>query len=124
MSLKDLMAEHARTVFLNREHFGETAVYQENGQEPREVNGVGQYAKPEDLKRPEEDDEQEELWWYCLRDDAAGGIAAPELGATLLRPDDSEDSPWTFQGQVRNASDESWELLFARNRPRRYGLQP
>jgi len=44
------------------------------------------------------------------------------LGDSLLRTElDDEDSLWSFQGEVRNESSVSWELLFARLRPRRYG---
>ena len=34
---------------------------------------------------------------------------------------DGETAPWGFQGEIRNITAGSWELLFARLRPRRYG---
>jgi len=64
---------------------------------------------------------QERMWVAAWRD-VMRGIDAPELGDSLLRAElDDEDSPWSFQGEVRNESSVAWELLFARLRPRRYG---
>lgn len=67
--------------------------------------------------------ETERLWILCLRDESAdkGGIARPEVGDKLLRAEDEPDEPWGFAGSIRNETPHSWELLFERNRPKRYG---
>lgn len=65
---------------------------------------------------------EQELLWVTARRSATTGISAPQSGDRLLRDDeDDAEAPWSFQGQVRNASLGCWELLFARIRPRRYG---
>jgi len=65
--------------------------------------------------------QHERLWVFCRRSSTLG-IEAPQHGDALLRDGvDGETAPWGFQGEIRNITAGSWELLFARLRPRRYG---
>lgn len=69
------------------------------------------------------EEERERVWVKCLRDESAekGGIARPEIGDRLWRETDEPDAPWGFAGSVRRETPHAWELLFERNRPRRFG---
>lgn len=106
------------------EQFGVACAYLPKpraNQSPRDIRAICRYEEP---AAEEEDtgDRQKELLWVSCRRDCSAGIDAPALGDALLRHGvDAADSPWSFQGEVRNESPGSWELLFARNRPRRYG---
>lgn len=87
---------------------------------PRHVEAICLYEEV-----PPRDDEvgesrQERLWLSVSRDPIEG-IDDPRLGDSGLRDGDSPDSPWSFQGEIRNESAHAWELLFARIRPMRYG---
>jgi hypothetical protein len=62
-----------------------------------------------------------ERLWLAVSRDPLEGVESPQLGDSGLRDGDNADSPWSFQGEIRNESAFSWELLFARNRPQRYG---
>ena len=73
---------------------------------------------------PSEDETSEkdkEYLWLAVSRDPIDGIESPQLGDSGLRDGDSADSPWSFQGEIRNESAFAWELLFARIRPQRYG---
>jgi hypothetical protein len=73
---------------------------------------------------PQEDETTEkrkERLWLAVSRDSLEGIDTPQLGDSGLRDGDNADSPWAFQGEIRNESAHAWELLFARNRPQRYG---
>jgi hypothetical protein len=87
---------------------------------PRDVEAICLYEQPAASIDGEGEKQMERLWIAVSRDES-DGIAGPQLGDAGLRDGDEEDSPWAFQGEVRNESAHAWELLFARIRPRRYG---
>lgn len=65
------------------------------------------------------DEEQQRVWVTVRRNEshADGGIANPGQGDAIRHPDEAEDStPFLYQGERRNETPNSWELLFARNR--------
>ena len=111
-------------VFGNTDLFAESFTYKAGGGGPaRVVSAACRYEKLADSDEPAGEDEQERMWVQVARDPACerGGIEAPELGDWGLRATDSPADPWSFQGEIRNETPHGWELLFARNRPRRYG---
>lgn len=115
-------------VFGSTELFGEAATYDPKDGPARTVNGRGVYAKDEDVVfGGVVTAESEILWWSCCKDPAcnAGGIDRPQLGETLVREGvDQPNTPWAFAGQIRNEKAGGWQLLFQRNRVRRYGPTP
>jgi len=106
------------------QQFGVWAVYRPKpgpNRSPRDILVICNYDRPARLEYETTERVQERLWVAAWRD-AMRGIDTPELGDTLLRAElDSEDSLWSFQGEVRNETSIAWELLFARVRPSRYG---
>jgi hypothetical protein len=66
------------------------------------------------------DEEQQRVWVTVKRNESDatyGGIANPQQGDAIRHPDETEDStPFLYQGERRNETPDSWELLFARNR--------
>ena len=106
--------------------FGVTCRYRPAaGGGEREVTGILTYEAQEDKTDELGDEERERLWVTVTRDESAGatypGIRYPERGDGLLSPGDAACDAWSFQGIVRDPSPDQWTLLFARNRPRRYG---
>ncbi|HEY4760944.1 MAG TPA: hypothetical protein VIH42_10230 [Thermoguttaceae bacterium] len=91
--------------------------------EERNITGICSYEK--DPQIPETIEERDkELLWVMVERNADRGIAEPILGMTLMRDsEDDEDTIWSYQGQIKNATGVSWELLFGRIRPRRYGMK-
>jgi hypothetical protein len=87
---------------------------------PRDVEAICLYERPA-AAADEETERRVERLWVAVSRDAGDGIPSPRLGDAGLRDGDDEDSPWAFQGEVRNESANAWELLFARQRPQRYG---
>jgi len=106
------------------QQLGIWAVYRPKAREnqpPRDILVICNYERQAPLEDETTERVQERMWVAAWRD-VMRGIDAPELGDSLLRAElDDEDSPWSFQGEVRNESSVAWELLFARLRPRRYG---
>ncbi len=103
------------------EQFGISASY-------RPVEGLGRTItvgcsedEPGDQQDETTERRYERLWVFCRRS-ATLGIDDPQHGDAFLRDKvDDDTTPWGFQGEVRNVTAGSWELLFARLRPRRYG---
>lgn len=119
--------------FLRVDHFGELVTYQPAGGGPaRTVRAHCQRTKAQDDAETIRDVDREELIVKLPRDrttEQANGYDAvddPQEGDILLRPGDSPDHPWTYQGQAhRNAgapgeTPHTWYLLFARHRPNVY----
>ena len=88
---------------------------------PRDILVICKYDRPA-AEETETSESVKEWLWVATYRDVMRGIDAPELGDSLLRAElDPPDSPWSFQGVIRNESTHAWELLYARIRPRRYG---
>ncbi len=124
MTFKEARATNFQTVFGKTGHFSEDVTYRPAaGGAARTVTGPCVIEKLDDEFTAAGEDEREQLWFQCARDPAGdrGGIDRPELGDSIIRATDPPDSPWTYQGKTQNETDHSWQLLFARNRPRRYG---
>ena len=124
MTFKEARAGISQTVFGKTGHFAGQYRYRPGGGGPaRTVKGTAVREKWADELTGGGEEERDRIWFQCAKDPSGdrGGIDRPELGDSLLGPDDSADNPWTFQGEIRNEADSWWELLFARNRPRRYG---
>ncbi|MFO8015255.1 MAG: hypothetical protein R6X20_18390 [Phycisphaerae bacterium] len=110
--------------FLQTGHFAEEATFTpRRSGASRTVTISVVYDREADVIEDLVDEQKERLWIFCLRDKSAdkGGIARPEVGDRLLRAEDQPDEPWGFAGAVRNETPHGWELLFERNRPKRYG---
>jgi hypothetical protein len=112
-------------IFGSPDFFGVTASYDPKNGVARNVNGRGVFAKDEDVVfGGVVTTEAEVLWWTCCKDPTcdAGGIDSPQLGEMLVRDGlDQPNNPWAFAGQIRNETAGGWDLLFQRNRVRRYG---
>jgi len=125
-NFKEARAAHARSgPFLNTSHFrrGGDPFTPVSGGGSRAVTVSIQYAKhPRDETDTGEVD-REEIWVKCLRslDTDRSGIPEPQLGDAIVRAGDRPDRPYTFQGPIRDETPHDWRLLFARNRPVRYG---
>ncbi len=122
MTFKTAMDENTSLVFLNEDHFGELFSFRPHDGPARDVVGLPIEETAEEGDSRETQTEQDVLWVLVLRDAAniaKGGIAAIADGDALFRSGDPV--PWTFQGRIRNEAPASWELCFARNRPKRYG---
>lgn len=72
------------------------------------------------------EEKRERVWLQVRRDEshADGGITSPRVGDAFVHPDETasdDPTPFAFQGEVRHVTSDTWELLFARNRPVGYG---
>ena len=116
----DLFA--AAGIPLLMDQFGIPAVYTPiDGGPARSITVACTEDEPADDQDETTARQHERLWVFCRRS-AALGVDDPRHGDALLRTGVDEDTaPWGFQGEIRNATAGSWELLFARLRPRRYG---
>jgi len=127
MTFKELALQlrESGVIFGSPDFFGVTASYNPKTGQARDVNGRGVFAKDEDVVfGGAVTTESEVLWWTCCKDPDcdAGGIDSPQLGDLLVREDlDQATNPWAFTGQIRNETIGGWDLLFQRNRVRRYG---
>ena len=124
MTLKTARAENFQTVFGNTGHFSSTHEYRPaSGGPARNVDGYLRVERLDDEQIAAGEAEREQGWFQCARvaGGARGYIDNPTAGDALCRSEDSADNPWTFQGPIQHVTGHSWELLFARNRPRRYG---
>ena len=107
--------------------FGVTCRYRPAaGGGEREVTAILGYESQEDKPTELGEEERERLWVTVTRDESDTatypGIRYPERGDGLLVIGlDAAGDAWGFQGQVRDPTEDHWTLLFARNRPRRYG---
>jgi len=124
-NFKEARAKHAREgPFLDTTHFAEEVAFTpRHGGGARTVTVSIQHTKhPRDETDTGEVD-REEIWVKCLRslDTDRSGIPEPELGDAIVRAGDRPDRPYTFQGPIRDETPHDWRLLFARNRPVRYG---
>jgi hypothetical protein len=124
-TFKEARAQHARTgPFLNTSHFAEEVTFTPvHGGGSRTVTVSIRHAKhPRDETDLGEVD-REEIWVKALRstDTDRSGIPTPELGDAIVRAGERADRPYTFQGPIRDETPHDWRLLFARNRPVRYG---
>jgi len=126
-NFKECRAENCTSAygpFLQTDHFAEEATFtpRRSGAARTVTISVG-YDADADVIADVVSLETERLWVKCLRDDTAtkGGIGSPEVGDRLLRAEDQPTEPWGFSGGKRNETPHSWELLFERNRPKRYG---
>lgn len=97
---------------------GVAAVYQPLGGPARPLAVLWALEEQPAAERDVETDE-ELAWVGCLRD-AAAGIDRPRLGETLRVEGDPPESPWTFQGAIKDVTETTWKLRFGRIRPRRY----
>ena len=126
-NFKECRAENCTSAhgpFLQTGHFAEEATFTPRRTGPaRTVTITASYDADADMIGDVVGLETERLWIKCLRDDSAtkGGIGSPEVGDQLLRAEDAADAPWGFAGAKRNETPHAWELLFERNRPKRYG---
>jgi len=113
--------------FMNPDHFSEVVTYQAAAGGP--ARSVRAHCKR--TKHPNEEAEvvetdQEELWIKVPRirstEQAEGydAIDAPALGDTIRRPGDPAGQLWSYQGEIRDETEHSFYLLFARNRPTAY----
>lgn len=105
---------------------GDTVYYRAAGSgEWLQLTAICEHSEeePAEDERHYAETERELLWITCYRDPtrSQGGIAAPRQGDSLRRAEDREDEPWAFQSKVNQSDAETWRLLFARNRPTRYG---
>ena len=115
----DLFA--AAGVPLLMDQFGISARYAPRDGPARTITVGCSEDEPADDGDETTEHQHERLWVFCRRS-ATLGIEAPQHGDALLRDGvDDETAPWGFQGEIRNETAASWELLFARLRPRRYG---
>ena len=90
---------------------------------PRIVTAIVHYERRENQQTEGQELEQEELWITVRRDSGAadGGIGEVAIGDAIEREEDDATSRWSWQQQVRDVTDDCWDLLFARKRPRRIG---
>lgn len=124
MTFKEAREQNAQNgPFLNVDHFAESCTYRPQAGPEQTVTASVRYVHEADLAAPAGELEREEIWVKVLKDEthARGGIAHPEIGDVLLRATDLPNEPWTFQGRIDRETPHSWYLLFARNRPRRFG---
>ena len=106
--------------------FGVTCRYRPAaGGGERAITAILHYEAQEDRADELGEEERECVWAVVSRDENADatypGIRYPERGDALLAPGDAACDAWSFQGIIRGRCDDHWTLLFARNRPRRYG---
>ena len=118
-SFDDMFA--AAGIPLIMDQFGISAGYRPREGPPRTITVGCSEDEPGDQQDETTERQHERLWVFCRRS-ATLGIDDPQHGDALLRDGvDDDTAPWGFQGEVRNITAGSWELLFARLRPRRYG---
>ena len=90
----------------------------------RTITGIPVYDKQSAQADNDIESDNEQVW-LCVkkdRDDATwGGVDDPKFGDSILLNGEAEDRKFSFQNQVRSDAGGSWELLFARKRPRRFG---
>jgi hypothetical protein len=108
------------------EQFGVSCTYRPAaGGGERTVTAILDYEGQQDRGDELGEELRERLWATVTRDEsddaAYPGIRYPERGDGLLVAGDAASEAWSFQGQLRDPADDRWTLLFARNRPRRYG---
>lgn len=109
--------------FLNSDHFADEVEFTPHaGGGTRTITVAIEYDQEVGNEEFVEKD-QERIWVKCLKEESAakGGIGRPQLGDTLKRQNDRYPAPFSYQGEVRDETPHSWVLLFARNRPGRYG---
>jgi len=114
----DLFAEIGMPALMH--YVGTRFTYRAKTGSKRDIEAIAIYEENAVREDEIEERRQERLWIAVYRDPNLG-IAAPQLGDSGWRDGDEADSPWSFQGEVRNESAKVWELLFARIRPQRYG---
>ena len=107
------------------EHYGREVTFLPAIGESRVITAI----LDEDDRTHEEEEVTEEkrerIWVGVRRDEshADGGIHSPRAGDAFVHPDESntdDPTPFSYQGEIRNVTPYTWELLFARNRPVRY----
>jgi len=105
-------------------YFGRTVTVLPPDGPPREVKAVIEEDEREIEREEFVESELERVWLTVRRDEshADGGVASPVAGLAFRHPDESADStPFAYQGQRRNVTPYTWDLLFARDRPHSYG---
>jgi len=105
--------------------FGESLVYRPaGGGTSRTIIGIVQ-PEDRDIEEGQAVERDIERVWITIRRDAAhatdGGINAPAIHDEMLQNSESEPVPYKYQGEIRNQSADTWDLLYARKVVRRQG---
>lgn len=105
---------------LLQEQLGETVTYFPVAGAARSVTAIVEHMTRRE-QAAEVDAETDRITVNVLRheDDAAGGVASPAVGDSVLRSGESDR--YAFTGERLASSADTWTLVFERPRPRRLG---
>lgn len=119
-TLKDQLATDVAAVFLNTADFASTDQYTPADGLPRDVVGIAEESVDGQADSEIGDEEPvERIRYWTSRSLDQDGIDDPQIGDELVLAENSDDTPYTFSGEIPERDANSWWLIFWR--PKRRG---